>query len=149
MVVIFANTLNSYPRAATLGGSVTHNALIWIEPFQSDWNNIASITGDDSWTYANMLQYYDRVYEWQPRNPTDPTILLRDLMLVKHLVGGATAAGVQVPPITALSTIAGLATLLVDPNNRLPNRDSTEGFFQIPLIAQNGARVSVRVSTCT
>lgn len=97
-----------------------------------------------------MLQYYDRVYEWQPRNPTDPAILFRDLKLVKHLVGGATVQGVDVgvpgiDPITGLSTLTGLASLLVDPNNRLPNRDSTEGFFQIPLIAQNGARVSIRV----
>lgn len=92
-----------------------------------------------------MLQYYNKVYEWQPIAPTDPTILLRDLMLVKHLVGGATTAGIDVD-ITAVQTLTGLASLLVDPNNKLPNRDSTEGFYQIPLIAEGGARVSVRVS---
>ena len=37
-----------YPRAGTLGGCNSHNALIWIEPHASDWNNIVNITGDTS-----------------------------------------------------------------------------------------------------
>ena len=59
-----------YPRAGTLGGCVTHNALIWITPHASDWNNIAQITGDDSWSATNMEAYLERVYEWLPTEPT-------------------------------------------------------------------------------
>lgn len=37
-----------YPRAGTLGGCVTHNALIWILPHDSDWDDVMEVTGDDS-----------------------------------------------------------------------------------------------------
>ncbi|KAF5017437.1 hypothetical protein F66182_10635, partial [Fusarium sp. NRRL 66182] len=35
-----------YPRAGTLGGCSAHNALITIYPHESDWSNIANLTGD-------------------------------------------------------------------------------------------------------
>ncbi|KAL8243704.1 hypothetical protein R6Q59_009962 [Mikania micrantha] len=131
-----------YPRAATLGGCISHNALIWILPHASDWDGIASITGDQSWSNANMQQYYQKVNEWQPTEPTDPTIILRDSKLIKHLSGGATELGVGPPP---LSTGSGLLNVLLNnPNNPVPGRDSAQGFYNIPLIMQNGKRTSVR-----
>ncbi|EGP88276.1 unnamed protein product [Zymoseptoria tritici ST99CH_1A5] len=131
-----------YPRAGTLGGCVTHNALIFITAHDSDWDNIATLTGDASWSASNMGKYLDKVYEWQSVNPTDPTILLKDLQLVRQLAGGA---GVIAPGLDLLKPVVGLGTaLLGDPNARLPNRDSTEGFYPIPLIAEKGARKSVR-----
>ncbi|KAL2064103.1 hypothetical protein VTL71DRAFT_4597 [Oculimacula yallundae] len=132
-----------YPRAGTLGGCVSHNALIWITPHASDWDNIASITGDNSWAATNMNKYLNKVYEWQPTQPTDPTILLNDLKLTQHLVGGAAVMGLGPDPLNAVTGLAG--TLLVDPNGRLnPARDSAEGLFQIPLIMKDGKRTSVR-----
>lgn len=90
-----------------------------------------------------MQQYYDKVYEWQPSEPTDPTILLKDFKLIKHLAGGATVEGIGPEP---LNTASGLANaLLNNPNNDLPGRDFTEGFFNIPLIMNGGTRISVRV----
>lgn len=129
-----------YPRAGTLGGCVSHNALIFVTPHASDWNYIAQITGDDTWNAANMQQYLDKVYEWQPVGPTDPAILARDPMLVQHLLAGARAGGVG-PDV--LNQLTGLGSLLLDPNNT-PGRDSLEGFFQIPLIQTGGTRTSVR-----
>lgn len=38
-----------YPRAGTLGGCSTHNALASALPSNSDWDVIANITGDTSW----------------------------------------------------------------------------------------------------
>ncbi|PBP28084.1 alcohol dehydrogenase, partial [Diplocarpon rosae] len=132
-----------YPRAGTLGGCITHNALIFITPHASDWDGIASITGDNSWAATNMNQYLDKVYQWLPTQPTDPTILLKDLKLTQHLVGGAAVMGEGPTPINAVSGLA--KTLLVDPNSRLnPARDSTEGLFQIPLIMKDGVRTAVR-----
>ncbi|KAH6718068.1 hypothetical protein BKA61DRAFT_297160 [Leptodontidium sp. MPI-SDFR-AT-0119] len=132
-----------YPRAGTLGGCVTHNALIFITPHASDWDNIASLTGDNSWAATNMNKYLNKVYEWQPTQPTDPTILLSDLKLTQHLAGGAAVMGVGPDPLNAVTGLTG--TLLVDPNGRSnPARDSTEGFFQIPLIMKDGKRTSVR-----
>lgn len=39
-----------YPRAGTLGGCSTHNAGCSALPSNSDWDEIAEITGDKSWT---------------------------------------------------------------------------------------------------
>ncbi|TVY83111.1 Oxygen-dependent choline dehydrogenase [Lachnellula suecica] len=131
-----------YPRAGTLGGCVTHNALIWITPHASDWNTIAEITGDSSWAATNMSQYLNKAYEWLPTEPTDPTILLDDLKLVQHLAGGAAVMGIGPDPLNAVTGLAG--TLLNDPNSQInPNRDSAEGFYQIPLIMKDGKRTAV------
>jgi choline dehydrogenase len=99
------------------------------------------MTGDDSWSASNMQQYLDRVYDWLPTSPTDPTILARDSMLTQHYLGGAAVMGVGPSPISALT---GLSTVLEDPNAEEPGRDSAEGFYQIPLTQSNGKRVSVR-----
>ena len=116
------------------------DALIFVTPHASDWNYIAQLTGDNTWRAENMQQYLNKVYEWQPVAPTDPTILARDPMLTQHLVAGARAAGVGP---TGLDQLTGLGSLLLDPNNT-PGRDSLEGFFQIPLIQAGGTRTSVR-----
>lgn len=138
-----SNANDRYPRAGTLGGCVSHNALIFITPHASDWDNIASITGDSSWSSTNMTTYLDRVYEWQPVEATDPTIVLKDLTVVQHLIGGAAAVDVDVPLVGA---VAGLANVLLNnPNTPVPGRDSTQGFYSIPLIMKNGNRTSVRV----
>jgi choline dehydrogenase len=50
-----------YPRAGTLGGCTAHNAMITVVPQDSDWNNIASITGDESWRPAKMRGYFERL----------------------------------------------------------------------------------------
>ncbi|KAK3314964.1 hypothetical protein B0H66DRAFT_521196 [Apodospora peruviana] len=132
-----------YPRGSMLGGCVTHNALIWIIPHARDFDLIATLTGDNSWIANNMNKYLDRVLTWLPTEPTDPTILLRDLPLAQHLVGGASAAGVSVPLLTPLVNLGNL--LLNSPNNRaLPNRDAYEGYFQVPLTMKGGTRMAVR-----
>lgn len=50
-----------YPRAGTLGGCTAHNAMITVLPQASDWDNIAALTGDDSWRADNMRQYFTRI----------------------------------------------------------------------------------------
>ncbi|PWN88014.1 alcohol oxidase [Acaromyces ingoldii] len=131
-----------YPRAQTIGGCGTHNALIWILPHESDWNNIAGITGDSSWSAANMKQYEQKVFSWLHTQPTDPTILINDLSLAQQYVAGAAAAGIGPDPINAVTGLVNL--LLNDPNSQInPQRDSTEGFFQVPLTMNAGTRTGV------
>ncbi|KAJ5115842.1 hypothetical protein N7456_000190 [Penicillium angulare] len=131
-----------YPRAQALGGCTPHNALIWITPHESDWDNIANLTGDKSWDHENMNRYLQKVYEWLPTEPTDPTILVNDLALAQQYVGGAAASGIGPDPIDA---VTGLVNLLAnDPNSEInPARDSTEGFFQVPLTMESGNRTDV------
>ncbi|KAK5166483.1 uncharacterized protein LTR77_008026 [Saxophila tyrrhenica] len=133
-----------YPRAGVLRGCVTHNALIWIEPKDSDWSNIQQMTGDDSWNPTNMRDNHlnSKFYDWQVTMPSDPTILVRDIKLAKHLLGGAAQVGLGFSPVSALTGLG--EALLVSPNGGYPGRDSAEGFFQIPLIMNGGERQSVR-----
>lgn len=46
-----------YPRAATLGGCATHNAAAAFLPADANWDQIADVTGDDSWKAEAMRQY--------------------------------------------------------------------------------------------
>ncbi len=50
-----------YPRCAALGGCTAHNAMIFIAPYESDWDEIAQITGDVSWSAQNMRRYLQRI----------------------------------------------------------------------------------------
>ncbi|HEX7318014.1 MAG TPA: GMC oxidoreductase [Pyrinomonadaceae bacterium] len=50
-----------YPRAAALGGCTTHNAMITVVPQNSDWDDLANITGDSSWRAENMRLYWARL----------------------------------------------------------------------------------------
>ncbi len=50
-----------YPRAGTLGGCTAHNAMIMVYPHNDDWDSIADLTGDASWTAENMRRYFERM----------------------------------------------------------------------------------------
>lgn len=50
-----------YPRAGTLGGCTAHNAMITVVPQDDDWNYIANLTGDSTWSADNMRQYFERM----------------------------------------------------------------------------------------
>ncbi|UVC19430.1 GMC oxidoreductase [Mesorhizobium onobrychidis] len=50
-----------YPRAAALGGCTSHHAMIMIRPNNSDWDDIAKFTGDDSWRSGNMQGYFPKI----------------------------------------------------------------------------------------
>ncbi|KAL9939938.1 hypothetical protein V8E36_000643 [Tilletia maclaganii] len=130
-----------YPRAGTLGGCASHNALIWITPHDSDWANIANITGDKSWAPENMKQFENTIARWLKVGPTDPTILVRDLSLTQQYLAGAAAAGVGPDPLNAVGGLLNL--LLNDPNNNSDDRDSAPGYFQVPLTMKDGTRTGV------
>ena len=50
-----------YPRAATLGGCTAHNAMILIYPHDTDWDHIAALTEDQSWSAKSMRRYFRRL----------------------------------------------------------------------------------------
>lgn len=56
-----------YPRAGTLGGCTTHNAMITVYPHNADWNHIADIMQDDSWKASNMRRYFQRLEKCRHR----------------------------------------------------------------------------------
>lgn len=50
-----------YPRGSTLGGSAAHNALLFVYPHDEDFDSIAEMTGDDSWSSKKMREYFMRL----------------------------------------------------------------------------------------
>jgi choline dehydrogenase len=61
-----------YPRAGTLGGCTAHNAMITVYPHNRDWDDLAELTGDDSWRAARMRDYFERLERCAYRRP--PTV---------------------------------------------------------------------------
>jgi choline dehydrogenase len=62
-----------YPRAGTLGGCTTHNAMITVVPQDADWEYIAQITSDQTWNGDHMRRYFERLenctYVARPGSP--------------------------------------------------------------------------------
>ena len=50
-----------YPRAGTLGGCTAHNAQILVYPHNEDWDAIAELTGDLSWSSDKMRDYFEKL----------------------------------------------------------------------------------------
>ncbi len=61
-----------YPRAGTLGGCTAHNAMITVVPHDSDWDDIAHRTNDESWHADNMWKYWERLERCQYRRAPQP-----------------------------------------------------------------------------
>jgi choline dehydrogenase len=56
-----------YPRASALGGCTAHNAMIFMHPHDSDWDEIAKLTGDSSWSARHMRRYFRRIEDCRHR----------------------------------------------------------------------------------
>jgi choline dehydrogenase-like flavoprotein len=56
-----------YPRAGTLGGCTSHNAMILVYPSNQDWDQLADLTGDASWRAENMRPYFERLEDCRHR----------------------------------------------------------------------------------
>lgn len=50
-----------YPRGSTLGGSSAHDAMLFVYPHDKDWDDIAAMTGDSSWSSTRMRQIFQRL----------------------------------------------------------------------------------------
>jgi choline dehydrogenase-like flavoprotein len=50
-----------YPRGAALGGSSVTNAMGFVYPPDEDWNDMARLTGDASWSALNMRRHFERL----------------------------------------------------------------------------------------
>ncbi|KAF6832699.1 choline dehydrogenase [Colletotrichum musicola] len=143
-----------YPRSGTLGGCTAHNALIAVYPHASDFEYIASLTGDDSWSPENMRNYFVRMEKnqyllpgqeghgydgWFTTETAPLTIAVQDTQLFSLLTGGAFALGNETNLVINVETlIAG------DGNSAAEPRDTVPGYYQIPLSSNDAHRVGSR-----
>ncbi|KAK1468500.1 GMC oxidoreductase [Colletotrichum melonis] len=144
-----------YPRAGTLGGCGSHNALITVYPHKSDWDGIATLTGDSTWGASNMRKYFQRLENaeylpngivghgfdgWLTTSVTDLGLVIKDVKLLTVILSAASAMGKSLLGLI-FSTIQGLGEVLLrDLNVDLPSRDSAEGLYQVPISVNKGVR---------
>lgn len=141
-----------YPRAGTLGGCTTHNAMITVYPHESDWTNIADLTGDASWTPDQMRKYYALLERaeylgtnhnqaghgfkgWLGVNRADASLALRDFKVLQIVGAAAVAIGGVFGTVSEL-----IGTLSRDLNEAGPARDAREGLYSLPLATTGGKR---------
>jgi choline dehydrogenase len=157
-----------YPRAGCLGGCTAHNAMITVYPHNDDWNEVAEITGDDSWRADNMRKYFERMenchhrpwYRWLDKLGINPSrhgfkgwfqteaalplkALIKDEILIKTVLESAKLAIAYLPDFFERFkgvTDGGLA----DPNDWSIVQQNGTGLRYPPLATKNGARHSTR-----
>ncbi|KAH8807719.1 putative choline dehydrogenase [Xylogone sp. PMI_703] len=132
-----------YPRAGTLGGCAAHNVMVTITPQDSDWETVASITGDNSWNPDSMQKYWNRVEDnlyllngtsghgfngWLETSLTQLDIFFGDNRIMNFVRAAATVVGNQ---ISDMST-AYQQWLTGDINSVSGTRDFAEGLFRAP-----------------
>ncbi len=155
-----------YPRAATLGGCTSHNAMIFMLPHDADWDHIAQLTGDRSWRATHMRRYVHRVENcghrpvwralrylgldrtghgwggWLRTEKSMPLSVLGDDGLVRVLRDSARTFTSSLPT-PLLSTLRWVRGGLGDPNARR-RAGSFEGICYTPLATSRHRRMGVR-----
>ncbi len=155
-----------YPRAGTLGGCTAHNAMITVYPHDADWDNIAALTGDPSWSSRKMRSYFERLenchHRWPYRllsklgiNPTrhgfkgwlhtekaTPMVSLANRDLLETLFECAVAAVEDIGDIA--DRARWLAESQLDPNDWRTVQANSFGIRYTPLTTHDHARNGTR-----
>lgn len=58
------------PMGKVVGGGSSINVMIWARGHKNDFDHWAAETGDDGWSYAQVLEIYKRIEDWH--GPADP-----------------------------------------------------------------------------
>ncbi|KAH8817314.1 putative choline dehydrogenase [Xylogone sp. PMI_703] len=137
-----------YPRAGTLGGCARHNVMVTITPQNSDWENIMSITGDQSWNPDTMRQFWELLQDnlylpnntsghgfngWLETSLADANLFLSDNRSSNAIRAAATVVGSRANNLD--STLN--EWLTGDVNNDSSTRDFTEGIYRAPEAVAN------------
>ncbi|RXJ69095.1 hypothetical protein CS022_23885 [Veronia nyctiphanis] len=138
-----------YPRASALGGCTTHNGMISLYPEHKDWDQIASITNDDSWDHKKMWEYFGKVKTWLPiaQPELTPATLIKgatDFKLSKQLISAilTSKAATEIQPKAGLSTVFNIFD--DDINGKSTIDGEKAGCFFVPQSVKNGKRYSTR-----
>lgn len=156
-----------YPRAGTLGGCTAHNAMVMIYPHNDDWDGIAELTGDPSWSAGRMRSYFERlenchhrlsIYRWLSRlgmnftrhgfdgwlqtEKAIPRSALRDKDLMRVLLDSFEVAFRDSAPRIQRDVWALQSQL--DPNDWRRVEDDASGVCYTPLTTRNHRRMGTR-----
>jgi choline dehydrogenase len=146
-----------YPRAGTLGGCTSHNAMITVYPHESDWQKISDLTGDASWSASSMRRYYEILERceylrtsdapaghgfkgWLGVSKADATLALRDLKILTVVKAAAINMGQSI--IGDVRELLGIMNRDLNAAGRA--RDLKEGCYQVPMAVSGGKRSGPR-----
>jgi choline dehydrogenase len=156
-----------YPRSSGLGGCGAHNAMITVYPHNADWDEIAQITGDKTWSAKPMRKYFQRLENCQHRplwrfwsklgiNPTRhgfkgwlhvekaiPRVVLDDKELMTAIID-STAAEIKNASTPLWERIKWFILGKGDPNDWRLVRANACGVRYVPLSTRNHRRMSSR-----
>jgi choline dehydrogenase len=155
-----------YPRAGTLGGCTAHNAMIFTAPHDSDWDEIAALTNDASWSATAMQRYFQRLEScryhpvwhalsrlglnptghgwdgWLPTERAMPWQVLEDRRLLAAVTESAIAA--LHGSSRLVRALRRLLQSRLDPNDRRPLRRNADGLCFTPLSTNRHQRTGTR-----
>jgi choline dehydrogenase len=155
-----------YPRAGTLGGCTAHNAMILVYPHNADWDGIARLTGDQSWSADNMRHYFMRLenchyrpleralsaagpnpsrhgwHGWLQSEVAIPKAAVRDFGLVQVLLDSAHEAFNDIGQ--PIERVLDLVESKADPNDWRLVTENAVGVRYTPLATHNHARMGIR-----
>jgi choline dehydrogenase len=156
-----------YPRAGTLGGCTAHNAMILVCPHDSDWNQLADLTGDRSWRAERMRAYFERIENcgYRPRdrvvaklgvNPTGhgwngwlhteravPSAAIRNRDIRTAILESASAA-LEDASRGSKFRVRSLSNSEADPNDLRVAADEGVGVRFTPMTTHDAVRVGTR-----
>ncbi|KAF2277048.1 GMC oxidoreductase-like protein [Westerdykella ornata] len=141
-----------YPRGSTVGGSSMINAMCTWLPADSDWNYIANITGDSSWSADKMRKLFERIEKnnYVPRgtpghgfdgyfqtNMNKPTSIGQPVLGIIQAIAANFSVATDASSITKMMSS--------DANFLDPKRDFMNGIWGLPTHTKaNGERYSSR-----
>ncbi|KXJ89363.1 hypothetical protein Micbo1qcDRAFT_235195 [Microdochium bolleyi] len=146
-----------YPRTGTLGGCSRHNALITMQAFDSDWNDLAALTGDNGWRASEMRRHFQKIEKveyfpnsivghgsdgWLNTGFTSLLTAITDLKIVSLILAACSAMGQGGLLGGLITTVAGLAAVLSQDING-PGQMDREGVYQVPLAMRDSRRGGV------
>jgi choline dehydrogenase len=153
-----------YPRAATLGGCTAHNAMILVYPHNTDWDELADLTGDASWKADRMRTYFERLENCHHRpwerwltkfglNPSrhgwggwlDTEVAAPESALKDHpLVGAIIDSARKALRAFGRDELKARLASLGDPNDWRSVEAGAPGLRYTPLTTKNHRRVGTR-----
>lgn len=155
-----------YPRAGTLGGCTAHNALITVYPHPRDFDEIAALLGDPSWSADAMRAHFERLERcdyapndagganasrhgfdgWLHTQTANPWLGLGDSSL-RWIIDSAVDEASGLDAGLAVDAVKMALTpdqALWDPNDARMVAAAREGVVFVPLHTKNGARFATR-----
>ncbi|KAJ7471447.1 aryl-alcohol oxidase [Mycena galericulata] len=92
-----------YPRAHILGGCSSHNGMYYTRGSAEDFNRYAAVTGDEGWSWDNLLPYFFKNENWtapadghDTRGQFDPGVHSTHGMMSVSLTGFSYPASARV-----------------------------------------------------